>query len=402
LTAALQDVVSAVGRRLYVTGDLVANVLLHLKALTALDEAVEQPAWIDGRDHAPASEFLTCRNGLLHLPTYLADSPDPLVPPSPAFFSPAASEVSFDPAAPRPDRWHRFLAELWPDDPAAVDLLQEWAGYCLTSDTKFQKILLALGPTRAGKSTVARVLTELVGRPNVAEMSLASLASEFGLAVLLGKTLAVFGDVRLSSRVDRSRLAEKLLIISGGDGLDVNQKFKTIETFRLPTRLMMISNKIPDFDDTVLTKRLLILPFTRSFLGVEDPNLIDDLLAELPGILNWALRGLWRLREQGKFTQPASAESIRDQIEVVNNPVERFFVERLELHPEKYVPSNRLFELYQAWWTDNIDKDPPKNAKGFIQDILAVAPTLKYGQIKMNGLNRRVLYGICLKSVVDR
>ena len=50
------------------------------------------------------------------------------------------------------------------------------------------------------------------------------------------------------------------------------------------------------------------LTLTESFLGREDLTLSDRLGRELTGILNWALRGLKRLRRRGYFVMPKSSE----------------------------------------------------------------------------------------------
>src|SRR5262245_30303787 len=41
-------------------------------------------------------------------------------------------------------------------------------GLMLTGDTRFQKVFMLIGPKRSGKGTIARVLTELLGKDNVA------------------------------------------------------------------------------------------------------------------------------------------------------------------------------------------------------------------------------------------
>jgi putative DNA primase/helicase len=370
----------------HVTDGVVRNVILHLKVLTGVDDGVEMPAWLDGADHHPAHEYLACQNGLVHVPTYLAGRSDYLSPPSASFFSSNVSAVSFNPKARRGERWHQFLDELWPDDRQAVALLQEWLGLCLVNDMRFDKILLAIGPTRAGKSTIARVLVELVGRQNTAEMTLETLATSFGLQLLIGKTVAVFGDVRLSGQMNRARLAERLLVITGNTGINVNVKFKDEEVFRLPVRFTMVSNKVPQFDDPILAKRFLILPFTKSFYGKEDLNLTAALLAELPYVMVWALEGLQRLWANGKFSEPATAKDDHDRLEMVNSPVERFVEDWCDLGSTYKVESKTLFTHYQNWWKRNIDDEAPKTARTFGPDLLAVLTgKVEHKQVKVNG-----------------
>jgi putative DNA primase/helicase len=103
----------------------------------------------------------------------------------------------YDPDATAP-AWEGFLAQLWPDDPASITALQEWFGYVISGRTDQQKILLMVGPSRSGKGTIARVLKSLVGKENLAGPTLAGLGTNFGLATLVGKPLAVISDARLS------------------------------------------------------------------------------------------------------------------------------------------------------------------------------------------------------------
>ena len=86
----------------------------------------------------------------------------------------------------------------------------------LSGRTDLHKILLLVGPTRAGKGAIARVLAALVGKGNVAGPTLASLGTNFGLSPLLGKPLAVVSDARLGAG-NAHQVVERLLSISGED-----------------------------------------------------------------------------------------------------------------------------------------------------------------------------------------
>src|SRR5204862_5645594 len=120
------------------------------------------PCWIGGEPVGAWNplETLVCRNGLVNLRTL------ELKPATPRYFTTVATTFDFNDKAPKPERWFGFLDSIWRDDPESVSMLQEWFGYCLSADTSQQKILLLLGPTRAGKGMVSRILTELVGREN--------------------------------------------------------------------------------------------------------------------------------------------------------------------------------------------------------------------------------------------
>src|SRR5262249_4411579 len=147
-----------------------------------------------------ADQVLACRNLLVHLPYFVGGRPDYHCQPTPRFFSLNALDYDFDANAPKPVNWIGFLNKVWPDDQAAIDTLQDWFGYVLTPDTRQQKIASIVGPKRSGKGTIARVLRGVVGIENTAGPTLASLGTNFGLSPLLGKSLAIISDARLSGR----------------------------------------------------------------------------------------------------------------------------------------------------------------------------------------------------------
>jgi len=150
-------------------------------------------------------------------------------------------DYDFDFHAGPPTEWLRFLSQLWPNDPQSIATLQEWFGYCLTLDTRQQKILMMVGPKRSGKGTIARVLRRLIGERNVAGPTLSSLSEPFGLEPLLGKSVAIISDARLGG-TGSSVVTERLLSISGEDSLSIGRKYTTAVQGKLDTRLKLGSS----------------------------------------------------------------------------------------------------------------------------------------------------------------
>jgi putative DNA primase/helicase len=181
---------------------------------------VRQPAWLDNEVHPPAADLIACGNGLLYLPTR------ELLDHHPAFFNLNAVPFNHDPSAPEPLEWLEFLNQLWPDDPQAIDTLQEIFGLLLTGDTRHQKAFLVVGPKRSGKGTIARIMTALLGQENVCGPTLSSLAQNFGLAPLIGKCAAIISDARISGKADQSVIVERMLSITGEDSLTIDRKFR--------------------------------------------------------------------------------------------------------------------------------------------------------------------------------
>src|SRR5262249_7513669 len=157
------------------------------------------------------------------------------------------------------------------------------------------KILMIVGPPRSGKGTIAKVMAALLGPESVVGTGFSTLAGSFGIEPLLGRSVAVLGDARLSGRADQAALVEWLLTTSGEDLVSVNRKNRPHWQGRLPTRLMLLANELPELRDSslALANRLLIIELTHSFLDEEDVDLMRKLTPEMPGIFHWAVAG-WR------------------------------------------------------------------------------------------------------------
>jgi putative DNA primase/helicase len=193
----------------------VGDLLEALAAISILPQDFAQPCWLDGRS---SGQIVAVANGLLDIDSRLLYSHTPL------YFSTVSVPFAYDATAPKPQRFLDFLDELFQQEPEAVDALSEWFGYVISGRTNLQKMLLMVGPTRGGKGVIARILTALIGKPNVCGPTLSSFAGEFGLAPLLSKSLAIISDVRFSGK-GANVVVERLLSISGEDTLTINRKY---------------------------------------------------------------------------------------------------------------------------------------------------------------------------------
>jgi putative DNA primase/helicase len=387
-----------------VTGKVTGNVLGALKSLVLVPGAVEQPAWLCPDPPFPADEALACTNGIVHLPSLAAGTPR-VVPLTPALFSTNAVGYAFDPAAPAPAENLKFYRQLWrPFDVGTVygaheiDALLEWYGYFLTADTSQQKILLVVGPTRAGKGLIADVLEALVGKENVAYPSLADLEAPFGLKPLLGKRLAIIREATVPLHGDPAVLAERLKGISGEDPQSVNRKNKDHLHVRLGVRFVLMANEVPRFVETsgALAGRIIALRMTGSWKDREDLTLKKRLLAELPGLLLWSARGLARLRERGRFEQPPGSAEAVEQLREMASPVTVFVEERCERGPLFRESKGVLYTAFGLWCRDEGIKQPP-TASVFFRNLSAAFPGLRTERPRGGG---RVCCGIKLRHDV--
>lgn len=376
------------------TKRIVDNVIDALRAEVYVEHP--SPSWV--REDYPGTDpldYIATPAGLLWLPGRL------LLPPTPGFFTTTAIEFPYDEAAPAPTTWLKFLATLWPKDQESIDTLQEWFGYLLTARTDQQKILMAVGPTRSGKGVIARTAKKVVGAANTCAPTLASLAKDFGLQNLIGKSVALTGDARIGGRTDTTVIAERLLSIAGEDPQSIPRKYLADWNGHLRTRFVISTNELPVVLDQsgAFASRFIVLALTESFLGREDHTLESRIEPELPGILNWALDGLERLQTRGRFLQPASALELIEALNDLASPIKAFVRDCCDVGP-KYEATPK--DLFGAWehWCESSGREHAGSLQVFGRNLAAAVPGLKTIKPRIDRTQVRRYQGIRLKPGV--
>jgi putative DNA primase/helicase len=367
----------------------IADLLEALGAVAHLGESVRPPEWISTAG-SPATALVAVANGLLDVRSRQ------LHPHDPGFFNTVAVPFAYDPTVGASERWLSFLHTLWPDDPDSVATLAEFFGYVISGRTDLHKILLLVGPTRAGKGVIARILKSMIGVGNCAGPTLASLGTNFGLQPLVGKPLAIISDARLGG-ANVHQVVERLLSISGEDMLTVDRKFKEPWTGTLPTRFVVISNELPHFGDAsgAIANRFVVLNLTESFLGRENTALTTELLPELPGILNWSLDGLARLVAVGHFTEPAGSRDAIVALQDLASPTAAFVRDCCVRGPHT-VDCRALYEAWLRWAQEAGHRGG--SAQMFGRNLRAVIPGLQVLRPREGDDRPRRYQGVKLKN----
>jgi putative DNA primase/helicase len=125
----------------------------------------------------------------------------------------------------------------------------------------------------------------------------------------------------------------------------------------------------------VIATRFVPVLFSESFLGRENDKLTEELLTELPGILNWGIAGLRRLRERGRFVLPPSSLDVLARIAKKAAPVLNFVEDECELGPDYSVKRDELFDHYKAWCERSGHRPMSKSA--FVTALEDADPTIK-------------------------
>lgn len=214
------------------------------------------------------------------------------------------SRVPYDGDAKAP-RWLHFLGEVFRTNPEDAGFLQRFAGYSLTAATGAQVSIFLSGTGANGKGTVMRVLRAVMGSlcgslpmELFRRKEIKRTTPEYLMGDLAGRRVALVSEGERGDVLDTSIFKD----LTGEDV--VNARFPAGRPFRFISvaKLWFASNYLPQIppEDHATWRRVLLVPFHESFRDRMDPDLEPALMAELPGILAWMVRGARDWFENGR------------------------------------------------------------------------------------------------------
>jgi len=295
-----------------------------------------------------------------------------LLPHDPKYFSTIRLPYPYNRKSKCP-RWLQFVEEIFPGDEVSQRVFQEWFGYCLTPDTRHEKALFCLGEGVNGKTKALKVLEHLVGHANCSHIPLDKLDADFHTVSLFNKLL------NLCIETEARELANSAAFKSIVSGETQEDAYKYRDRFSFPVfaRLCYASNHLPRFNDTSrgLYRRILALDFAQDFTACKDKDLEEKLLAELPGVFQWALEGHRRLRERDEFETPPTMRNIIQDIRRSSSSVAAFFEDEctaLDGDGTQFVTNPALYDAYKHYCSENGKR--PFSSDVFFKELRRVAP----------------------------
>lgn len=281
-----------------------------------------------------------------------------------------------------------------------VALLQEFFGSMLAVSTLYReqrKALLLFGPSRSGKTVLSSIARLLIGS-RIASPSIADIGKDFGLQLLAAANAWVRDDaVSEGDQIDPARF--KVLVT--GEALEINRKNQAPITFCCNIPILLTTNALPKAKDSsdALYNRCIVIDMrsvveeeaslaAKVALGIPEDAGVAEYIGEheAPGILNWALDGLDRLRERGRFELPKTVKAAIEKFKAGNNPVSEWSTSCVEFDPEYMVSRADLRCSFHGYMKEE-DGD---NARAW------------GGQRFLKGLESFAHHGVSVEGVKDR
>lgn len=304
--------------------------------INSIEGLARNERWVDG-DTLDSAALLNLKDCTLDLETFQRRPHDR------ADLLTYCLPYAYDPAEDAP-AWRYLMGCLKPE---IADFLQEFAGYVLTPDTKYELSLWFYGPPGGGKSTTIHGFQTMLG-PKAGLLGLADIErNRFALANIPGKTLVVSteqpGNYLASTHV--------LNAIISGEPVTVDRKFRDPVDVTPRCKILWAMNDFPRVSDANngIFRRVKVINFPAVSEEQRRPELKEAISNEGAGILNWALEGLKRLQARGRFVIPKAVEDATADF-IQQNDIVGNFVEECCLTGTDYkAQSSQLYRAYKAW-----------------------------------------------------
>ena len=264
----------------------------------------------------------------------------------------------YDPSV-RSELWEDYLSTVTDYDDKKIALLQEYAGYCLFTDSPLQRCLNLVGDGSNGKSIFANVITDIFTKPNISTVSMSDLMKDFHSIDLKYSMVNIASE----TRSDVTGAEEKFKKVIVGEIIRDSYKGKDVTDFVSRAKWIFLSNnfmvsKTDQSDGWV--RRFCFCEFNLRFCDEPklpherkaDPTLESRLRTneELTAIFNWVLEGYQVLKATMKFTEPDDQRKTTEDFVEITNPLV-VFVKEFDINAcqDHFITNADLYRNYRSW-----------------------------------------------------
>ncbi len=261
------------------------------------------------------------------------------------------ASVEYAPEA-RAEVFEAFLLEIMDGRVDLVRFIQRAVGYSMTGHVSEHVLLFLYGLGANGKSTLFNVLLRLFGdyaKQSEPELLMRKRGESHptGIADLKGARLVVTSEIDAGRRMAESLVKQ----LTGGDRIKARYMRQDFFEFEPSHTLWLMANHKPVVTgtDAAIWRRILLVPFDVTIPSErQDSQLGARLEAELPGILNWAVRGCLEWQHEGLAPPEevrAATRSYRTDMDTLGD----FLAEHCVIEPRAESGAKELYDRYTEW-----------------------------------------------------
>jgi putative DNA primase/helicase len=262
--------------------------------------------------------------------------------------------------------WLALLERILPTE-GLRHFFQRAVGYSLTGDTREQVLFMCLGTGANGKTTTMEGCSRLLGDYG--------RRTDFGTFLAqdqerVRNDLAGLVGARFVSavEVDQGRRLSEVVVkeLTGGDTISARFLYGEFFEFTPQFKLWLAANHKPEVRgaDHAIWRRIRLIPFTVTIpVAEQDRTLPEQLQAELPGMLAWAVRGCLEWQAHG-LSEPDEVRdatlAYKEEMDILGG----FISDRCAVAVGNKESAASLFDAYVVWAQDSGEQPVTKRTFG--------------------------------------
>ncbi len=314
--------------------------------------------------------LLNCKNGELDLRT------GKLTPHNPESNLSKQCLATYDPSSQAPQEFLSFISYILEDNPEMITFFQTWAGICLSGLSDWQAFIYAYGGGSNGKSTIAKVLSALLGDYSSmldieVIMGTGKSSDDYKIAMTKGSRLVVGSEISKGYGMNEARIKS----ITGGDTIVARPIFGKPIEFEPTAKYFFYGNHkltVRGQDDGIW-RRIYMTEFLRPIQNKRAmSDVLEDFAKEYSGILNWCLAGFQNFYNNGKkLEKPTTIARATEQYKRENDILLEFIEEEISETPNKniFIYLDDMFRKYASFCEGRKEDKGFKSARMFKQAL---------------------------------
>ncbi|HBT32375.1 MAG TPA: DNA primase [Pusillimonas sp.] len=294
----------------------------------------------------PTTTVLPCLNGYVHIDA----SGIVLRRPEPELGLRYLINCGYNPKEQPPVRFNAFLETALPD-PSVRARVQEYIGYTLMPDARYQRAQFWLGKGANGKGVLQEIVSALHRK---SESVFLDRLDGFRLSELVGASLICCDEA------PRGRIDEQVLkSLIAGEPVQIDRKYRDPVSSRIQAKWLVSGNHMPRITDHSVGfwRRWDIVPFEVVVPAHQRQTTLAKQIIEneLAGVLNWALEGLLRLQRRGGFdmTLPESMANLLKRARQETDPLSAWLEECVTVSASAQTNKGAVYDGYRTWCLRN-------------------------------------------------
>lgn len=253
-------------------------------------------------------------------------------------------------------KFQAFLNDILSEDQDVIDFIQLLFGMALSGLPNKSLMPIFQGAGRNGKTTLVTVIARVLGdyAQAVSPETFANKQNKdnpYELSEIEKKRMIYAEEAKKSATLAVETV--KLLLNRSGAPISTRNIHERTKVFVPVCMPLLCTNPKPRFDgsDQATIDRLALVPFKRRFdIDEANPNLVDELMEEASGILNWLITGWTAVKIMNyRLALPEALKADLSEYAKENDPLQVFLDECCTVGSGYEEKAGKLFDVWSLW-----------------------------------------------------